>query len=119
MEDIGQAFGIGMEIRIADFHGLPLKQGLQVGGQVVRVGQGRSAHQHGNHANTALQSLRDLGTHKIMWVIESASSTLLSHRYPMAADHGKESIRNVKTPVDDRDEVVATLNVVDIHERVF
>ena len=37
----------------------------------------------------------------------------------MAADHGKESIRNVKIPVDDRYEVIPTLNVVDIHERVF
>src|ERR1700739_283545 len=37
----------------------------------------------------------------------------------MAADHGKESIRNVKIPVDDRDEVIPTLNVVDIHARVF
>ena len=37
----------------------------------------------------------------------------------MAADHGKESIRNVKIPLDDRDEVIATLNVVNIHEGVF
>ena len=37
MEDIDQAFCIGMEILVADFHGLPLAQGLQVGGKVVRA----------------------------------------------------------------------------------
>ena len=111
--------GVGVEVRVSQVDRLVNGQRAQRLGQIGRARHRGAAHQHGDDAHAALERLRNLEAHEVARRVEPASAVLARDRQPPFADDRQQDAALPDLLVDHRGEVVAALDVVEVHERLI
>src|SRR5262249_37070411 len=86
---LDQSLHVAAEITAGtDFGSIPIAEVSQCGWQVVLVGHGRPAHEHGDYRDVPPKGRLNLQTHKVARVVEPSFPPVVAGVQPLVTDHG-------------------------------